>query len=157
RPRVPPLPHREPEVLMRHRLTPLLLVATFACAGDTTTAPESRDAAFDRVPGADTGGRGLMVELSGDQEVPPNLSPATGTLHMTLNPGLDRLCYELTAQDLLGGLTGSHIHRAPAGVNGPVVVPLLVPAGGSSSDCVDIDSALLWEIWRAPENFYVNV
>lgn len=141
---------------MRHRITPLLLVAAFACATDSTTAPEG-DAAFDRVPGADAGGRGLMVELSGDQEVPARTTPATGTLHATLNPGLGQLCYELTAQDLLGTLTGSHIHRAPAGVNGPVVIPLMVPTGGSSSDCVDVDRALLWEIWRAPEQFYVNV
>ena len=140
---------------MRHRITPLFLFVALACATDTT-APEG-DVAFDRIDGAAAGGRSLMVELSGDQEVPPRNTPATGTLYATLNPGRGELCYVLTAQDLLGSLTGSHIHRAPAGTNGPVVVPLLVPEGGSSTDCVAVDRELLLEILRAPEAFYVNV
>lgn len=143
---------------MRHRITPLLLFAAFACAGDSTTAPQAGDLAFDRIDGAPAGGRGLMVELSPDQEVPPVFnSQGSGTFHMTLNPGRAELCYVLTAQDLLAPAAAAHIHRAPAGVAGPVVVPLTAPTAGSSTGCVTIDGELLREIWNAPEQFYVNV
>ncbi len=53
-----------------------------------------------------------------------------------------------------------HVHRAPAGVNGPVVVPLF---GGSTDEAqfvqhaeVGIDAALADEICGGPSGFYVN-
>ena len=142
---------------MRLRITPLLLFAAFACA-DSTTAPEARDLAFDRIDGAPAGGRGLMVELSPDQEVPgPVISDGSGTFHMTMNPGLGLVCYVLTAQDLVAPAVAAHIHRAPVATVGPVVVPLLAPAEGSSTECREIDGDLLREIFNDPTQFYVNV
>ena len=141
---------------MRHRIAPFLLLV-LACSADAATDPEAAGPALDRVPAASNGGRGITVTLSGAEEVPARDTPATGTFHLTLNPGLDLLCYELTASGLLGSVTGAHIHRAPAGANGGVLVPLIAPADGSSGECRSIDDALLWEIWRTPEAFYVNV
>jgi hypothetical protein len=144
---------------MRHRITPLIvLFAALACSGDAGPEGDPLDPAFARVPDASWGGRGITVTLSGDQESTPNASDATGTFHMTLNPGLDKLCYHLTATGLEGGnLTGAHVHKGDVGVAGPVRVPLAVPTGGESGGCVDIADELLWDIWENPEDFYVNV
>ena len=51
----------------------------------------------------------------------------------------------------------AHIHRAPAGVNGPVVVPLSAPTDGFASGCAEADAELIQEIRQMPEAFYVNV
>ncbi|MBC7857917.1 MAG: CHRD domain-containing protein [Burkholderiaceae bacterium] len=69
--------------------------------------------------GCSTMGKGTA--LSGAQEVPPNTSSATG-----------RSTIWVAADKSVGGgvsiagmvATAAHIHEAPAGANGPVVVPL---------------------------------
>jgi hypothetical protein len=53
----------------------------------------------------------------------------------------------------------AHIHLAPVGVNGPIVVPLApLNAQGKSSGCVaNVDAALAANIAAHPEQYYVNV
>jgi hypothetical protein len=77
--------------------------------------------------------------LSGAQEVPPNTSSATG--HSTIWVGADK---SVGGGVRIAGMvaTAAHIHEAPAGVNGPVIVPLTkisdtefaVPVGASLTD-----------------------
>jgi hypothetical protein len=56
---------------------------------------------------------------------------------------------------------GAHIHANKAGLNGPIVIPLVPPTTGNrgaSSGCVTgVDSALIRDIRTTPSNFYVNV
>jgi hypothetical protein len=47
----------------------------------------------------------------------------------------------------------AHIHSAPAGVNGPVVVPLRPINIG----CATVDQELIKDIIQNPELYYVNV
>ena len=80
----------------------------------------------------------------------------TGTITFFINPGQKRICYELT----LAGIeapTAAHIHLAPAGVSGPVVVPLPAPPLGASSACVDVTSAQAAAIISKPSSYYYNV
>jgi hypothetical protein len=55
--------------------------------------------------------------------------------------------------------TAAHIHVGPAGVAGPVVVPLTPPpTDGSSSGCANnVDRQLIRNIIAHPEAYYVNV
>jgi len=53
--------------------------------------------------------------------------------------------------------TAAHIHEAPAGAPGPVVVTLAPPTSGESSGCVSADRELIVEILRDPAAYYVNV
>ena len=55
---------------------------------------------------------------------------------------------------------GVHIHKAPAGANGPIVVGLLPagkPTAPTESGCVAADRMLILQIMRDPEAYYVNV
>ena len=45
----------------------------------------------------------------------------------------------------------------PAGVAGPVVVPLGAPTEGTSSGCASVDPDLIKTIMKNPEQYYVNV
>ena len=52
----------------------------------------------------------------------------------------------------------AHVHEAPVGVPGPVVVPLTPPgADGTSRGCVMVDREELKEIMQEPDEYYVNV
>jgi len=105
---------------------------------------------------ADNGGRPISVDMDGSQEVPPADPDGTGTASFTFNPGLGQVCFELTAQNIVTA-TAAHIHRAPVGVVGPVVVPLVPPSSGTSSGCTSADRALVLDIIQNPDAYYVNV
>lgn len=68
--------------------------------------------------------RQFRADLSGAQEVPPNGSEATGEFEATLNEAQTQLTFELDVSNFTNTFTAAHIHRAPADVNGPVVLPL---------------------------------
>jgi hypothetical protein len=55
-------------------------------------------------------------------EVPPQLTGGTGTFHGTLNPAGNRIDWTLTYTGLTAGALFGHIHFAPRGVNGAVIV-----------------------------------
>ena len=61
----------------------------------------------------------VLFDLEGDQEVPPastsNSGSCTGDLN-ALQTGFDVSC-----TNNVPGVTGGHIHNAPAGTNGPIV------------------------------------
>jgi hypothetical protein len=68
----------------------------------------------------------FIADLSGLNEVPPNASPATGFATLNLNDQTLQMNWQLDFSGLMGPTTASHIHRAPAGVNGPVIYPLAI-------------------------------
>jgi hypothetical protein len=102
------------------------------------------------------GGAPESTTLTGAQEVPSADPDGSGTATLRLNPGNGTICYELTVSNIATA-TAAHIHAAPAGVNGPVVVPLVPPAGGSSTACTSADRSLVLGILKHPESYYVNV
>jgi len=104
------------------------------------------------VGAAEDSGRPLSAELSGAAEVPPADPDGSGTAFITLNQGQGRVCWELTWSNI-GAPLAAHIHVAPAGVNGPIVVPLEPIAGG----CISADSDLIKAIRQNSEGYYVNI
>jgi hypothetical protein len=103
------------------------------------------------------GGAPRVTTLSGAEEVPPADPDGTGFASITLNVGQSSVCWELSVSNIAPAFA-AHIHAAPAGVNGPVVVSLSPPTSGSSSGCAEnVDPALIQAIIDRPEQFYVNV
>lgn len=108
------------------------------------------------------GGRPLATDMSGSEEAPgPGDADATGFAGFTLNQGQREICFDLSWADVDGTVTAAHIHRAPFGAPGPVVVPLFMEAKFAGTDaasgCVSADRALVKEIRKDPTAFYVNV
>ncbi len=64
--------------------------------------------------------------LTGDQEVPPKITPAMGSYDATLDgdPNNWTFNYQVSFSDLQGTLQAGHIHLGDRGVAGPVVHPL---------------------------------
>ena len=111
---------------------------------------------------AQDGGRPLSTALTGAEEVPgPGDPNATGQADLRLNQGKERVCFDIEWADIDGTVFAGHIHVAPAGVAGPIVVGLFegpLPGTAAVSGCVeDVDPALVKAIRKDPEAYYVNV
>lgn len=113
---------------------------------------------------ATAAGRPLSATLTGaaevnSQGVPNQGDPdGSGSAKITLNQGQGKICFELSVSNIMLPAAAAHIHEAPAGQNGPVVVGLTAPdASGKSSGCVSVDRDLIKEIRQTPSNYYVNV
>jgi len=112
------------------------------------------------------GGKKFTTELTGEAEVTgggvPNQGDlaATGTATIVINPGQERVCWEITTGNFSAGtttITGAHIHSAIAGQNGPIVVALSATLNGTSTGCADVTRSLADAIRKSPQAFYVNV
>jgi hypothetical protein len=69
----------------------------------------------------------FTAHLSGDQEVPPANTSATGQVKFQVSKDGTTLSFKLIVANIQN-VTMAHIHLAPAGVNGPVVL-WLYPSG----------------------------
>jgi hypothetical protein len=108
-------------------------------------------------------GTGETGTFSGSVEVPAGDPDASGTALIRLNPAEGLVCFKLVVRGA-DPLTAAHIHQAPAGQAGPVVVPLATPAATAadsnvqqSKGCVSADPALISTIKANPSQFYANV
>jgi hypothetical protein len=115
---------------------------------------------------AAAGGRTFNLALSSEVEVPTPNDAATGTAWLSINPGTRQVCFDISWDDVAGVVTMSHIHVAPAGAAGPIVVPLFMAdqvsdaqGDGSASGCVTstLSSPELAQIVGHPSRYYLNV
>lgn len=150
---------------MKIALIALAAVAVVsACGGDRPTAPspartESGGGAASAMafPDQQNGGRLLTAHMIGANEAPvPGDPDGHGTARFTLNPGQEEVCFALEVTGIEPA-RAAHIHVAPAGQPGPVVVPLAAPTSGSSSGCVTASRDLILAIMQDPGAYYVNV
>ena len=118
-----------------------------------------------RLDVADHGGRPLTTALTGAAEVPPGDLDGSGTATITVNPGQEVVCWEISVQDITLPATAAHIHVGAAGTAPPdnVVVTLsapvagLDPTRGFASGCTTVERDLALDILKNPEDYYVNV
>jgi hypothetical protein len=65
----------------------------------------------------------FVAKLSGNNEVPPVNTGATGTANFTVSPDEQSLHYTLTVYNITG-VIGAHIHWGTADQDGPVLIDL---------------------------------
>jgi hypothetical protein len=99
----------------------------------------------------------FSAKLSGDNEVPTADPDGSGTAAVKVRG--TEVCYDIkwTGVDA----TMSHIHWAPAGKNGDVVVPFFMNESpldaNSKSGCVEAKASVVKAIVANPTKYYVNV
>ena len=101
---------------------------------------------------ADVGGRPLYATLTGEAEIPDADLDGGGTARVTINPGKDQVCWELTWNDIAAP-TVAHIHVGDASSEGAPVIPLAPIASG----CASADDAVTSAILANPAGYYVNI
>ena len=145
----------------------VLFAVTFAvgCSQSSPVRPEGISGSESTaivIPGpGDIGGRPLTATLMTENEVPACTEPpppARGTATVSINVGQSQICWVIDVANAGAPFTGAHIHEAPVGSAGPIVVPFTTPnAAGHSEGCRTADADLLKEILANPDEYYVNV
>ena len=122
----------------------------------------------------DDGGKPFQLRMSGANEFNPQgaaINPHgdldNGTVRLTLNQGQQRVCWTFGALTMTQGEplpTVAHIHKAPAGVAGSVVVPLFGSAAypapnayPTGTTCVPASKALVKDMRQNPKSYYINL
>ena len=100
-----------------------MLVGTLATLAVTTSLLLVASATADN-------SRNFNAHLSGDEEVPPRATRAQGQVNFKVSKDGSSIHYKLIVANI-ENVVGAHIHLAPAGVNGPIVVHLFSGVAGS--------------------------
>jgi hypothetical protein len=108
------------------------------------------------------GGSLSSTDMTGAEEAPgPGDPDASGFASLTLNQGSGQVCFDLNWADIDGTVTAGHIHEAPAGEPGPIVVPLFSGEFDGTDEvagCIaNAGKALVKDIRKNPSDYYVNV
>ena len=128
---------------MRRAMTAVAIVAAAAFGTSAVSAQEFT-------------GKRFHIMLSGANHVEGGDPDGSGSAMVRINPGQRQLCYTLNVSDI-GPATAAHIHEAPAGSTGPVVVDLQAPSSGMSQACTTISRELARELIQNPQDYYINV
>ena len=99
----------------------------------------------------------LSAKLSGSNEVGGGDPNGSGTAAVKVRG--TEICFDVKWSGFEAIM--SHIHKAPAGTNGDVVVPFFTSESpldtNSKSGCVTASASLVKAIMAKPANYYVNV
>jgi len=136
----------------------LFCVTLAACAAEAPTEMTVELPLF----AASQVGAGRTFDLDMSQELTATVTgdpDGVGTASLTLNAGQGFVCWSISASNILLPATASHIHKAPFGVSGPIMLPLSPPdATGHSSGCTEgVDRDLIVALLSDPSAYYVNV
>ena len=122
--------------------------AAIALAGCATV----EEAAIEAV--ADT----YNARLSGAQEVGAGDADGSASAEISVSDRLNQVCWDVTGIRNIGDVTGAHIHKCAAGVNGPVVVMLTKSNQGTWKGCADRGTEWTQDMIKANySGFYVNI
>lgn len=108
-------------------------------------------------PAATTVGT-FLANMTGDQNEPPVVLPASGTAAFRLTPaGLE---YDITVNGLTGAITMAHFHEAPIGASGGIRRDLVFTGGSAqgiwtAGDPQPLTAALITSLYKG--TLYVNV
>jgi hypothetical protein len=104
-----------------------LMIGVSACSSDDATSA-----------GKDT----YLAQLTGAREIPVAITSATGSATFERNGAI--VTYQVSATGFATPLTVGHIHLGPAGIVGPVLVPLTIVAqiGNVASGMLDLSRPL---------------
>ncbi len=97
----------------------------------------------------------LSLRLTGDTEVPGPGSAGISTVELTYDG--NAMCISGSTSNV-GPLTAGHVHAAPAGESGDVVVDFeLSTTGDGPFEACEVVGAEGGVVMRDPKNYYVNL
>jgi CHRD domain len=148
---------------MRNQLSALALVMTaIAVAGcgssssttshtNASTSPASTSATTSSQVKAKT----YKVKLVGSNEIPAGTPSGSATAVISIRAKTNQLCWKFSNLKGVTTPTAAHLHKAPAGSAGPIVVPF----GGTytASGCTPVPVPVLSQIEAGHKGYYVNI
>lgn len=116
----------QPPTLSRRKFVTALGVGGVLLSGVGVTTANGNDS------------RNFRTHLSGDDVVPPVDTNAQGQATFQLNKAGDAMDFKLNVANI-ENVIGAHVHKAPAGENGPIIVFLF---GDPFTDPVTVNGTL---------------
>jgi hypothetical protein len=98
----------------------------------------------------------LTTTMLGSNEVPKGAPKGSGKAVITLNAGTGKVCWTFTNIKGISKVNASHIHKAPKGKSGNVVVPFFAGAL-KTKGCVKAAKSIITAIEKHPSGYYVNI
>ena len=105
---------------------------------------------------ASAGTKTFTTTMLGSNEVPKGAPKGSGKAVVTLNAGTDKVCWTFSSLKGISKVNASHIHKAPKGKSGPVVVAFFSGAL-KTKGCVKASKSLIKAIEKSPGAYYVNI
>lgn len=102
------------------------------------------------------GTKTLTTTMLGSNEVPKGAPRGSGKAVITLNAGTRKVCWTFSNLKGISKVSASHIHKAPKGKSGNVVVPFFAGAL-KTKGCVKAAKSIITAIERRPSGYYVNI
>ena len=103
---------------------------------------------------ASAGTKSFTTTLLGTNEVPK--AKGSGKAVITLNAGTGKVCWTFSNLKGVSKVNASHIHKAPTGKSGAVVVAFFSGAL-KTKGCVTASKSLITAIEKSPSAYYVNI
>jgi hypothetical protein len=108
--------------------------AAIGVVGIPVVHAQNQTAGTDQQPAAEEPqAQEFSANLTGDSEVPPVTTNATGSAEFELNDDADEMSYDLEVEDIEGVLY-AHIHQGSESENGPIVVTLFNATDGPTDE-----------------------
>jgi CHRD domain len=106
---------------------------------------------------ASAGTKTFTTTLLGNNEVTPKGAPnGSGKAVVTLNSATGKVCWTFSSVKGISKVNAAHIHKAPKGKSGAVVVPFFTGAL-KTKGCVKASKSLITAIEKSPSAYYVNI
>ena len=102
------------------------------------------------------GTKTLTTTMLGSNEVPKGAPKGSGKAVITLNAGTGKVCWTFSNVKGISKVTASHIHKAPKGKAGNIVVFFFAGAL-KTKGCVKAAKATITAIEKHPSGYYVNI
>jgi CHRD domain len=96
-----------------------------------------------------------VKNMTGAQEVPKGSPTGKGNARISLDSKKGQVCFAL-AWSKIDTVTASHIHKAPKGKAGPILVAFFAGAP-KHSGCVSASKSVVAAIIKSPGAYYVNI
>ena len=98
----------------------------------------------------------LRTTMLGSNEVPKGAPTGSGKALITLNAAKGKVCWTFSNLKGISKVNASHIHKAPTGKAGNVVVAFF--AGSlKTKGCVKAAKSIITAIEKHPSGYYVNI
>jgi len=151
---------------MRSRfLIPSLAVALIGVAGCGSSSSSSNSSTSASTSPATTTSasqgkavsRTYTLKMTGAAETPPGAPGGTANAVVVLSTKTGKVCWTFTSLSGFSTPVAAHIHAAPAGKAGNIVLPLSTGATFLTKGCVPASATLINAIAANPHGYYVNI
>jgi CHRD domain len=128
-----------------------VVLAVAACGSSSSTSSSGSGKKHAHAPI-----RIYRPKLTGSAETPPGAPRGGGEAVIALH-GSSKVCWRFVRLKGFTGATFAHIHRAPSGKAGNIVVPLSTGTKLHHKGCVSAAGAVIRAIEKDPAGYYVNI